>query len=75
MDFNLLLEEIEKYDSIVIYRHENPDVDACGSQFGLKSWLEDNYPNKKVYAFGKKNVRKDHFLKMILKQKISLKIV
>lgn len=52
MDFNLLLQEIEKYDSIVIYRHENPDVDACGSQFGLKSWLEDNYPNKKVYAFG-----------------------
>ncbi len=52
MDWNLLLQEIEKYDSIVLYRHEHPDVDACGSQFGLKSWLNENYPSKKVYAFG-----------------------
>lgn len=52
MDWKLLLQEIEKYDSIVLYRHEHPDVDACGSQFGLKSWLNENYPNKKVYAYG-----------------------
>ena len=61
MDFNLLLQEIEKFDSIVIYRHENPDVDACGSQFGLKSWLEDNYPNKKIYAFGEEECNQRPF--------------
>ncbi len=63
MDFNLLLQEIEKYDSIAIYRHENPDVDACGSQFGLKSWLEDNYPSKKVYAFGEEECHQRPFPK------------
>ena len=52
MEYNKLLQVIDSYDSIAIYRHENPDVDACGSQFGLKNWLIDNYPNKKIYAFG-----------------------
>lgn len=52
MDYSKLFSIIEEYDSIVIYRHENPDVDACGSQFGMMSWIKDNYPSKKVYAVG-----------------------
>lgn len=52
MDFVKLLQRIEQYDTITIFRHENPDCDALGSQFAFKTWLEDNFPNKKVYALG-----------------------
>lgn len=43
---------VEKYDIITIYRHISADSDAMGSQFGLKTWIEDTYPTKKVYALG-----------------------
>lgn len=52
MNFDGLLETIESYETITIFRHVNPDCDAVGSQLGLKSWIHDNYPNKKVYALG-----------------------
>lgn len=43
---------IEKYDIITIYRHIFADSDAMGSQFGLKTWIEETYPQKQVYALG-----------------------
>lgn len=43
---------IKKYDSIVISRHVGADVDALGSQLGLKKVIENTFPNKKVYAVG-----------------------
>ncbi len=43
---------IEQYDSIVIFRHRSPDLDAVGSQMGLKHAILQNYPYKKVYAYG-----------------------
>lgn len=46
---------IEKYDTIYIFRHKDPDYDALGSQRGLKHLIQDNYPKKKVYALGKDN--------------------
>ena len=49
---NALFELIEQYDIITIYRHVSPDSDALGSQFGLKQWIQDTYPNKQVYALG-----------------------
>ncbi|NCB33958.1 MAG: bifunctional oligoribonuclease/PAP phosphatase NrnA, partial [Erysipelotrichia bacterium] len=52
MDFTGLLNEIESHDRICLFRHEYPDCDAVGSQFGLKHWLQDNYPEKTVYALG-----------------------
>lgn len=52
---------IEKYDTIVIARHEHPDGDALGSQFGLKQWILENYPNKHVYAIGKEKARNYNF--------------
>lgn len=51
-EYKKVLKAIKKYDTIVILRHEVPDFDASGSQFGLKTWIEDNFKNKKVYAFG-----------------------
>ena len=50
--YNQILEYIKKYDSIVISRHKRPDLDALGSQLGLKSLILDNFANKKVYAIG-----------------------
>ncbi|RGC52477.1 DHH family phosphoesterase [Absiella sp. AM29-15] len=49
---NRILELIKDYDIITIYRHVSPDADALGSQYGLKQWINDTYPEKKVYALG-----------------------
>lgn len=43
---------VEAYDVITIYRHTAADSDALGAQFGLKQWILDTYPKKKVYALG-----------------------
>ena len=53
MDHSALRNEIENADFITIYRHENPDCDATGSQFALKNWICENWENKQVYALGK----------------------
>lgn len=50
--FKLFQETIEQFDTITIFRHENPDLDALGSQFGLCHWIKDNYPEKRVYLCG-----------------------
>ncbi len=50
--FEDILKLIEQYDVITIFRHIHPDCDALGSQFGLKQWITENYPEKKVYALG-----------------------
>ena len=50
--FDLILKQIEKYNSIVIYGHLNPDGDCYGAQVGLKEVILANYPNKKVYVTG-----------------------
>lgn len=56
---NKILSLIEAYDSIVIGRHMNPDLDAYGSQFGLYYALKAKYPNKKIYAVGDTNPLND----------------
>ena len=52
-EYKKVLKTIKKYDTIVVLRHDVPDFDASGSQFGLTTWIEDNFPKKKVYALGK----------------------
>lgn len=49
---NELFKQIEAFDTITIFRHVSADFDALGSQFGLKQWIQDTYPEKKVYALG-----------------------
>lgn len=43
---------IKKYDSIAIARHVGADIDALGSQLGLKEIIKESFPEKKVYAIG-----------------------
>lgn len=53
--FKQILDYIKKYDTIIISRHLNPDLDALGSQFGLKHIIQTNFPLKNVYVVGDMN--------------------
>lgn len=55
MKTNNFLEIIEQYETICVFRHQNPDGDALGSQMGMTSWLKKRYPNKTIYALGQDN--------------------
>ncbi|CAK8054248.1 DHH family phosphoesterase [Eupransor demetentiae] len=48
-----ILEQIKRYDTIIIHRHQRPDPDAYGSQLGLREILRATFPEKKIYAVGK----------------------
>lgn len=50
--YNELLNLINEYNHIVLYRHVNPDFDAFGSQIGLYLVLKDMYKNKEIYLAG-----------------------
>lgn len=47
-----ILNEIEKVSTVCVFRHQNPDADALGSQFGLVAWLKRRYPEKRIVAMG-----------------------
>lgn len=57
-----LFDKIQEYDSIVLFRHILPDMDALGSQLGLKVWIQSLYPEKKVYAVGEMGAIAHHFI-------------
>lgn len=50
-----IINKIKEYQTIIIHRHSNPDLDALGSQIGLKETLKHNFPEKEVYAVGDMN--------------------
>ncbi len=47
-----IFEAVRTADTIIIHRHQRPDPDALGSQFGLKLILQHAFPDKKIYAAG-----------------------
>lgn len=53
--FKQILEEIKKYDRILIHGHIRPDGDCYGSQFGLKAIINENFPEKEVHVVGDKS--------------------
>ena len=55
-------EFIERFDSIVIFRHIHGDYDAYGAQLGLKELIKDNYPEKEVYTSGDRDIINPDFL-------------
>lgn len=50
--FEQALQLIQKYDTVIIHRHSNPDGDAIGSQVGLMQLIRHNFPHKTVYIVG-----------------------
>ncbi len=50
--YRKIMEKIQAYDNIIIHRHIQPDLDALGSQIGLKEIIKDNYPEKTVHVVG-----------------------
>ncbi len=50
--FEAILAKIKAYDTVILHRHSKPDGDALGSQLGLKHILQENFPEKTVYAVG-----------------------
>lgn len=50
--YNEIYELIKKYDTIVLARHIGADIDALGSQLGLKEVIKETFKEKKVYAVG-----------------------
>ena len=50
--FEHVLKVIQRFDRIIIHRHNRPDGDAMGSQIGLRELLRHNYPTKEVYTVG-----------------------
>jgi len=43
---------IEQAKTIIIHRHERPDPDALGSQYGLRDVLRNRFPEKEILAVG-----------------------
>jgi phosphoesterase RecJ-like protein len=43
---------VEAANTIIIHRHERPDPDALGSQFGLQLTLQHQFPEKTVLSAG-----------------------
>jgi phosphoesterase RecJ-like protein len=44
----VILDKIEEYDRIIIFRHKRPDGDAVGSTKGLREILRLSYPEKDI---------------------------
>lgn len=47
------LAQIKAADTIIIHRHQRPDPDAFGSQFGLAELIKTSFPEKQVHVVGK----------------------
>lgn len=52
MDFKLLTQKINEYETIILHGHQRPDGDCYSSQFGLRDIILNNFKNKKVYVVG-----------------------
>ena len=50
-----IIEKINAYEEILIYRHVNPDLDAYGSQLGMYAFLKANYPFKNIVLMGQED--------------------
>lgn len=62
-----IYKEIIKYETIIIHRHQRPDGDALGSQFGLKELLITKFPEKKIMIIGEKEEFSNNSIKNIFK--------
>ncbi len=57
-------ELIHQFDTITVFRHQHPDPDALGSQWGLVTWLRSRYPQKRIFAVGQHKGPKPHLFQV-----------
>ena len=50
-----ILQEIKKFDTIIIHGHKRPDGDCYGGQYGLKGILKAAFPQKNIYVVGEES--------------------
>ncbi|MFA6755210.1 MAG: bifunctional oligoribonuclease/PAP phosphatase NrnA [Bacilli bacterium] len=50
--YDYILSKIKEYKKICVFRHIVPDYDALGTQFGLSTFLKDNFKDKEIYEMG-----------------------
>ena len=50
--YEQLIEKVEKYNSITIFKHQRCDGDALFSALGLRDYLACNYPTKRIMIAG-----------------------
>lgn len=55
-EYQEILSKIKEYKKIAIFRHIMPDFDALGTQFGLATWIKENFPSKDVKILGDNHV-------------------
>ena len=55
-EYKTIIEKIEEFDHIAIFRHIMPDFDALGTQFGLATWIKENFKGKEVKILGDNHV-------------------
>ena len=51
-EYDQIFQAIEQFDRIAVFAHVIPDYDALGTQFGLYTWLKDNFPHKDIIIAG-----------------------
>ncbi len=55
-EYKAILEYIKKFDKIAVFRHIMPDFDALGTQFGLVTWLKENFKDKDIKVLGDNHI-------------------
>ena len=55
-EFSRVLSQIKRYKKIAVFRHIMPDFDALGTQYGLATWIKENFPEKDVKILGDNHV-------------------
>ena len=50
------LAQVNKFKKIAVFRHIKPDFDALGTQFGLATWLKDNFKDKDIKVLGDNHI-------------------
>lgn len=66
------LSELEKYHSITIQCHDNPDADALASGFGLYTYFRKKGKKVRLIYMGKNQIRKTNLTLMVNKLRLPI---
>lgn len=70
MEMNMKLDRLEKYNTIVIQMHDNPDADAIGSGYALYKYFQSRGKNVRLIYGGRCKITKRNICILIDQLKI-----